>query len=358
MMATDGSRLALKVLEKLSRYYLAPGIEEIAMNRECEVWIKPRREPWHAREAPELTYDYVRQVCRVLSNINQSRFSEDELPVVSCELPGQPFRFQAMMGPNVRYELTDMRGIALAIRVLTADSSIKLTSWLDPNATLEGLRRFVEQFDMTADHFSKIARVIELNQTILVSGSTSTGKTTFANQLIGMIDRSARVVTVEDGGRELTVPHRNRVHLLVQRNQGTTKITWDVVINALMRMTPDWIVCGEVSMQNAAAIVNLMGKGHPVITTVHAGTPDEAMQAFVNNMSATGSRLDPLATIETMKGQIGCIIQLDRRDGKRKVVDITFPAQERNTRLVLEREEELRELEERMRKLKGEAPAR
>jgi hypothetical protein len=61
---------------------------------------------------------------------------------------------------------------------------------------------------------------------------------------------------------------------------------------------------------------------------VHAGTPDEAVSAFANNMSISGGgvSLSGPALTNSIRSQIGCIIQLDRRDGVRKVVEITFPS--------------------------------
>jgi len=63
---------------------------------------------------------------------------------------------------------------------------------------------------------------------------------------------------------------------------------------------------------------------------VHAGTPDEAIAAFANNMSISGAEMalggDSLTT--SIRSQIGAIIQLDRRDGRRKVVEIAFPSRD------------------------------
>lgn len=110
MLTADPNHIATRVLKKLSRYYLADNIEEVIMNRPGFIWIKERRGEWEQFEAPELDYKYVYRLCRVLANINSAKFSEDDLPVVSCEIPGAPYRFQAMVGPNVRYSWMTARG--------------------------------------------------------------------------------------------------------------------------------------------------------------------------------------------------------------------------------------------------------
>jgi len=220
----------------------------------------------------------------------------------------------------------------VGIRALTADTSIDFGSYgLSKGSQLPGAKQGgVDEFGMTDDHIQHIVDVINRHESIVISGATSTGKTTFTNKIIEMLGLSERIITVEDA-RELTVPNPNRVHLMVPRNRGTNNVNYATIIDSLMRLTPDWIICGELSVDNAQPIYATMGKGHPIITTVHAGSPKEAVSAFANNMSLGSGKNAPLSGIELVKSirsQIGCIIQLERRDGKRQVVDIVFPSQE------------------------------
>lgn len=330
MLNADPNYIANKVLGKLSPYYLSEGLEELVINDPGSVWIKRRRADWEHVPAPELTYEYLTKVCMVLANINGARFSEQDLPVVSCELPGAPFRFQAIMGPNVRYQLDDRKGAAVAIRALTADTAISFSSYgFTPEARLAGASSGLVSFDMTADNIAALHHVIGRHESIIISGATSTGKTTFTNKVIEIIPRDHRVITVEDA-RELTVPHENRVHLMVPRNRGANAVTYATIIDSLVRLTPDWIVCGELSIANAQPIYATMGKGHPVITTVHAGTPDEAIAAFMNNMSMAGAEggFAGEALRDSIRAQVGAIIQLERREGQRRVVEVVFPSRE------------------------------
>lgn len=329
MISTDPNFIAGRVLEKLAKYYLIDDLEELVINRPGEVWTKVRKESWVVRDAPEIDYTYIKRLCRILANINGALFSENDLPVVSCELPDTPFRFQAIIGQNVRYSQGDRKGAAIAIRALTADTSINFSSYgLGKKAALPGSSIDLKDYEATEDHVKLIAEVISNHESIVISGGTSTGKTTFTNKVIELISPDERVITVEDV-RELTVNQLNRVHLMVPRNRSANSVGYDTVIDSLVRLTPDWIICGEISLANAQPVFSLMGKGHPVISTVHAGNPAEAVSAFANNMAmagaVTGSGPD---LIKTIKSQIGCIIQLSRKGGKRRVVDITFPSRE------------------------------
>lgn len=330
MLKAEPNHIAGRVLRKLSKYYARDGLEEMIINRPGHVWTKMRRGPWVQEEAPEIDYQYIYRVCRVLANINSAKFSEDDLPVVSCELPGAPFRFQAIIGPNVRYNLDDRKGVALAIRALTADTSINFSSYgLTKDAVLPGTQAALLEFDLAQDSVRAITEVIERHESILISGATSTGKTTFTNKVIDLINPDERVITVEDA-RELTVPHKNRVHLVVPRNRSANAVDYPTIIDSLVRLTPDWIICGELSIANAQPIYATMGKGHPVITTVHAGTPSEAISAFANNMNISGAEtaLSGDSLFSSIRAQVGAIIQLERREGKRRVVEIVFPSRE------------------------------
>lgn len=58
---------------------------------------------------------------------------------------------------------------------------------------------------------------VKARKNILISGATGSGKTTLSKALIQMIPASERLLTIEDT-RELTVPHRNAVHLLYSKD--------------------------------------------------------------------------------------------------------------------------------------------
>lgn len=329
MMEADPNAIADRVLRKLKAFYDRDGLEEVVINRPGFIWLKPRGGAWEELEAPELDYKYLWRVCKVLANINHNQFSEAEIPIVACELPTDPFRFQAVMGPNVRYATSDRRGVAIAIRALKADTNIGFGHYgLAPGVRLPGKAAAIERdFTISQDHVETLKAVVARGQSIIVSGATSTGKTTFTNKIIELIPREERIITVEDA-RELSVPHPNRVHLMVPRSRGSNAIGYPEIIDALVRLTPDWIVCGELSVSNAQPIYATMGKGHPIITTVHAGSPEEAVSAFTNNMSIAGGAIasDPEALATSIRSQIGMIVQLDRRDGQRRVTEISLPA--------------------------------
>ena len=111
-----------------------------------------------------------------------------------------------------------------------------------------------------------------------MSGATGSGKTTFAKALIRHIPASERLITIEDA-RELTVPHRNAVHLLYAKDgQGLAQVGARELLESALRMRPDRILLQELRDASAFFYLRNVNTGHPgSITTVHA---DSAALAF------------------------------------------------------------------------------
>ena len=120
---------------------------------------------------------------------------------------------------------------------------------------------------------------------LLVSGGTGSGKTSFLNALTGFIPATQRIITIEDT-RELTLPSFLQWVPLVTREpnpEGKGEITMlDLLVNSL-RMRPDRIVVGEVRRQREAEILfEAMHTGHSVYATLHADNVEQTISRLVN----------------------------------------------------------------------------
>jgi len=161
---------------------------------------------------------------------------------------------------------------------------------------------------------------------ILISGGTSTGKTTFLNACLKSIDERERIVTLEDT-RELFPPHRNTVHLLASRgDQGTAHVTIQALLEASLRMRPDRLFVGEIRGAEAFAFLRAINTGHPgSMSTVHADTPMGAYEQLALMMMQTGlsgySKGDLMSYIRMV---IPIVIQLRRDGGRRGVCEIHY----------------------------------
>lgn len=313
-------------LSRLAFHYSGEDVEEIAMNRPGEVWVKVAGGEWVPREDPGLTEDYVVMLCQQLANISGQVFHRERMPLLYATLP-EGHRFTAVVGQNVRYAMGDTRGVALNVRVFNPDRRITLDRYgLKEKSGLAAapLEHGRKRYDDSP--LEDLLEAVRNREAVLISGATSTGKTTFLNAIVDYLPPDARVLTVEDA-REVMIPHRNRVHLVVSRTETANKVDFTQIVDAVVRMTPDVIVCGEISITNSPSVFRLMTTGHTnFMATIHASTPEAALRAFYQNLAQTNPGIDADAAIEIIGAAFGRIVQIDRQGGRRVVTAIDIPS--------------------------------
>jgi len=160
---------------------------------------------------------------------------------------------------------------------------------------------------------------------VVVSGGTSTGKTTLLNVLSGFIPANERIITIEDAAElHLNQSHVVRLEARPPNVEGTGEVPIrQLVINAL-RMRPDRIIVGEVRGGEALDMLQAMNTGHDgSLTTVHSNGPRDTL-ARVETMALMAGMDLPLRAIrEQISSAFNLIVHLDRlQDGTRKVVSI------------------------------------
>jgi pilus assembly protein CpaF len=160
---------------------------------------------------------------------------------------------------------------------------------------------------------------------IVVSGGTSSGKTTLLNILSGFIPRDERIVTVEDSAElQLRQDHVIRLESRPPNVEGTGAIMIrDLVRNAL-RMRPDRIIVGECRGGEALDMLQAMNTGHEgSMSTIHANSPYDAFGRLETMVLMAGADLPARAIQKQIASAIDIVIQVERvRGGARKIVSI------------------------------------
>ena len=166
---------------------------------------------------------------------------------------------------------------------------------------------------------------VEGRRNILISGATGSGKTTFAKGLVELIPAHERLLTIEDT-RELTVPHRNVVHLLYSKEgQGLARVGPKALLESALRMRPDRVILGECRGEEAFDMLQAMNTGHDgSMGTLHANSPREAISRMESMITMGGYGLPSKTIREMIVGSVDVIIQAARlRDGSRRITHIT-----------------------------------
>ena len=273
---------------------------EINVNQPQELRLESATHGVKFITVPELDFKYWLNLCHVLANGNGLFFDPTIQPRVSVELPGG-HRFEAMIGDGVKNRLS------VSIR-------------LKRNIKLE-----LEDFGLTGQLKDEIISMLSNGANIVVSGGTSSGKTTFLNTLLHYIPRSKRILAVEDT-YELNIGHYDKVNYIVSRNEANPTINYPQIIDHLVRSRPDLIVCGEISVANAFPILRMLNTGHRgFMCTVHANTPDLALSAAIpQNVVMSGITISNVKKL--LYQLVDLTIQLHRTDsGKRQITEVLFP---------------------------------
>lgn len=179
---------------------------------------------------------------------------------------------------------------------------------------------YVKQGYMTEAIKEFLIEQVVSKKNILVSGGTSSGKTTFLNALIGYIPSDERIITIEDT-RELSVKVPNWVPLEANEQ---ANIPIRKLVKLALRYRPDRIIVGEVRGPEAFDFMRALNTGHDGgFGTMHANSALSALSTLETLILSTEGIDWPL---ESVRSQIGdtfdFVLQLVREKGKRRLSEI------------------------------------
>lgn len=287
------NKVESRFLGPLLLYFSEPGAREIVVNKPGEIGFEYANGEWKWVEAPELTQELLDDAARMLANMSKGVYTPNH-PILSCKMPG---------GHRVQVVGGHMCG-----------SGFSLTVRLNHKKTFS-----LYDFDIPEEQINQIIEAIQNNKTILISGGTSTGKTSFMNAALQYIPDHERLITMEDV-RELDVPHPNWTPLLFSgANKDPDGKEIRELLNACLRMRPDRILLGEIRKENAFAFCSAINTGHEgSMATIHANSPAVAVDAVLNRVMLNGDI--PESALNVLRRQliedIYGIVQLTRAGDK------------------------------------------
>ncbi len=186
--------------------------------------------------------------------------------------------------------------------------------------------QLVQLKSISPEMMEVLSSAVRARISILVSGGTGAGKTTFMNILSQYIPNNERLVTIEDAA-ELRLAQENIVRLETRppniEGQGAIRQR-QLLINAL-RMRPDRIIIGEVRGEEAFDMLQAMNTGHEgSMTTIHANTPRDALSRLESMVAMTNMNLPERSVRQQMASAITIVAQATRMsDGTRKITNIS-----------------------------------
>ena len=304
--------------------YLAPfrpwldreSVTEILVNKPGELWIEDADQPgMQCIALAEIDDRLIQRLAEQIARVSHQGINREH-PLLAATLPGGD-RIQIVGPPATRSHW------ALAIRrhrLLDMPLDVYDRGPLVPKAE-------APMPDAAATPIAFLREAIRRRRTILISGGTSTGKTTFLNAMLREIPAGERVVLVEDTA-ELKLPGANGVGLIAVKGElGEAKVSANDLLQAALRLRPDRIVLGELRGHETVSFLRAINTGHPgSFSTVHANSPRGALEQIALMAMQTGIGLSRAETLAYSASVIDLVVQLDRDGGERGISAIAETA--------------------------------
>jgi type IV secretion system protein VirB11 len=313
-------------LRPLAAWLEAPDVTDILINAPGEVWIETLEGAPVRQAAAELTETALRRLATQIAAAAHQGVNR-ESPLLSAVLPNGA-RVQIIAPPATR------GATAIAIRKHIVQD-LSLADYAKAGAfagarsgDLVGRSEIDDRLQalLDADRMADfLTAAVLAKKNIIVSGGTSTGKTTFLNALVKAIPSEERLILIEDAP-EVRLVHPNALGLIAVRGAlGEANVTVEDLLQAALRMRPDRIILGELRGAEAFSFLRAVNSGHPgSITTVHADSPRAALEQIALMVLQGGANLRRSEIIDYVSGVVDVAVQLTRYNGRRRVSEVAF----------------------------------
>lgn len=314
-------------LAKYAGLLTDPKSVEIAINADGQIWIERADDVGMTLAGfPALTGQDLVEFASNLAGGAGARLGEAS-PLVSgnVDFRGRKLRLQILAQPAVA------QGAAIAIRIFSQTSSKTAAPeylYGEP-VSLDEIRREKMKAVMAllkTNLPAALEMIVRRKLNVLVSGGTSSGKTTVARHLLSHIGEDERLVTIEDA-LELFPRQQNVVAMLADRKADSPRNPARL-LEAALRLRPDRIVLGEIRGTEALTYIEAINTGHGgSVSTIHAETALTAIDRLAMMVLQAGTALSFGEVKKYIAQTIDVIVQLGRENGRRGVTEIVFPGQ-------------------------------
>jgi Flp pilus assembly CpaF family ATPase len=279
-------------LESLKSLLFNDEIQEIMINSPDNIWIEER--------GVQKKTDISISVDMLLASMELlARVSNQELSLKS---------------PLLEARLEDGSRVAGAIPPITESPclSIRKFSIFNPSLT---------DYSLTDEIINFLKEIIKSKDNFLISGGTSSGKTTFFNALLKELDETDRIIVIEDI-KELKINSPNIVRLETKADP-QINISMRDLVKLSLRLRPDKIILGEVRDASAYDLLAALNTGHSGGSTIHANSAYESLSRLETLVLQAQVGWPYEAIKKFIADTINYVIYLERdKNGHRSIKEI------------------------------------
>jgi type IV secretion system protein VirB11 len=318
-----------EALEPIRQFLDDPAVVEISCQRSNEIWLERIGQLSMVRQQIDgLDQEAIRHMASRAASFTKQTINAEN-PLLSATLTNGE-RVQFVLNP------TSATGHAFSIRKqfirrFDLDDYEKAGAFRFTKVTGDD---YIDDVDIELSRLLRIGKArafLELaaanHRSMLISGGTSTGKTTFLNTMLTAIPNNERFILMQDTA-ELEPRQENVVSLLVSKGaQGEARVTMTDLLASALRLRPDRIFMGELRGDEAFDFLNAINTGHPgSMSTIHANSPHHAFNRLSTLVLNSNVRMERDDIIRYIRSIIPIVVQLKKSDaaGGRGVSEIYF----------------------------------
>jgi type IV secretion system protein VirB11 len=320
-------------LKYFQPYFIMEGVSEICINKPFEIWIEQGGH-FHFYKNEEFSLDFLLKFARLVGEYNDREISPSK-PTLSSVLPDGS-RIQFVIEPACQKGSFICSIRRKAVNHVTLDQYF-LSDWpvngeaSHPDCRLTQKQELLRLFQ-DENYFEFLRLAVLAKKNILISGGTSTGKTSLLNELLKVVPLQERILTIETD-REVASSHPNSVHLLAaEEGDSVADINMLGLLKSGLRLRPDRILPSELRAEEAFPYLRAVNSGHPgSLTTIHADNPKSAFEQLAFMAMQGGSHLSRQELLLYAKSVINVVVQVKRlpTSHTRYISDIYYDAAER-----------------------------
>ena len=251
------------LLSPLFPWFEANGVSELMLNQPGQLFVESKGSI-QCVQLPVLDERYLYQLFRLIAN-ESSQIINRQQPMMSASLFNGS-RIQCIIPPVTKYPV-------FAIRLPSRDTPSLSKYTIRPVSSSS-----LDLKQAATDNKQVINDAIEKGCNIVVCGATGSGKTTFVNACLQLIDNTQRLILIEDTP-ELRCNLPNTVNLYTMADQSSSQvIDFKTLVKLSLRLRPDRIIIGEIRGDEVVDFIGACNTGHKgSITSVHANNPKDAL---------------------------------------------------------------------------------
>ncbi len=315
-----------RYLKPIKEILSDPEVNEVTINKPHE-YIIEKADGKEYVKTEHFSMNDLKEIAKLIASHTNQKVGESN-PILSGSLPDGE-RVQIVMSPAVHTGMFAMSIRKPTILDLTVDDYEESGAFaevkIEDNESMSEADEELLMLKETGQVAKFLKLAVRSKKNIIVSGGTSSGKTTFTNAIIKEIPLDERLISIEDV-QEVVLKQPDKLHLICSKgDQGLASITPKELLEACLRLNPDRILLSELRGEEAFFFLRAINSGHPgSITTLHADTVKGAFDQIVMMINQGGMNLSEDNIRRYLNKVIDVVVQFKKVGSKRVMTELYF----------------------------------